>query len=55
MRKEGGLKVVAFGRFPFKVFSLRFSKKSVQAPSYWRQKTTLFMSFAFNNCLQITA
>jgi len=56
--KRGRLKVVAFDRSPFKLFSLRFSKKSVQAPSCRRSKTTqrtLFMSFAFNNCLQITA
>jgi hypothetical protein len=57
MRKEV-LIVVAFDRSPFKLFSLRFSKKSVQAPSCRRPKTTqrtLFMSFAFKNCLQITA
>jgi hypothetical protein len=28
--KRGGLKVVAFDRFPFKLFTLRFSNKSVQ-------------------------
>ncbi len=56
--KIGGLKVVAFHRSLFKLFSLRFSKKSAQAPSCRRYKTTqraLFMSFAFNNYLQITA
>jgi hypothetical protein len=31
--KRGGLKVVAFDRPPFKLFTLRFSYKSVQAPS----------------------
>jgi hypothetical protein len=35
-----GLKVVAFDRSPFKLFSLGFSKKSVQAPSCRRSKTT---------------
>ncbi len=30
LRKEGGLKVVAFDRYPFKLFTLRFSKKSVR-------------------------
>ncbi len=53
-----GLKVVAFDRSPFKLFTLRFSNKSVQAPSSERPKTTrrtLFLSFEINNCLQITA
>ncbi len=31
--KRGGLKVVAFDKSPFKLFTLRFSTKSVQAPS----------------------
>jgi hypothetical protein len=56
--KRGGLKVVAFDRFPFKLFTRRFSNKSVQAPSSERPKTTqrtLFLSFEINNCLQITA
>ncbi len=56
--KRGGLKVVAFDRFPFMLVLLRFSKKSMQAPSCRRPKTahrTLLMSFAFNNCLQISA
>jgi hypothetical protein len=55
--KRGGLKVVTFDRSPFKVFSLRFSKKSVQAPSCKRTKTTqrtLFLSFEMNNCFPIT-
>ncbi len=38
--KIGGLKVVAFDRSPFKLISLRFSNKSVQAPSCGRPKTT---------------
>jgi hypothetical protein len=38
--KRGVLKVVAFDRSPFKLFSLRFSTKSVQAPSCERPKTT---------------
>ncbi len=55
--KRGGLKVVAFDRSPFKLFTLRFSSKSVQAPSCERPRTaprTLFLSFANNNCFQIT-
>jgi hypothetical protein len=36
--KRGGLKVVAFDRSPFKLFTLRFSIKSVQAPSCKRPK-----------------
>jgi len=44
--KRGGLKVVAFGRSPFKLFMLRFSNKSVQYPSCERPRTaprTLFL------------
>jgi hypothetical protein len=55
--KRGGLKEVAFDRSPFKVFSLRFSKKSVQVPSCKRPKTTqqtLFLSFEINNWFPIT-
>jgi hypothetical protein len=58
MRKKGGLEVVAFDRSPLKLFTLRFSDNSVQAPSSERPKTTqrtLFLSFEINNCLQITA
>ncbi len=43
-------------RSPFKLFSLRFSTKSVQAPSCERPKTTqrtLFLSFEIKNCYQI--
>jgi hypothetical protein len=50
--KRGGLKVVAFDKSPFKLFTLRFSTKSVQAPSCKRPKTTqrpLFLSFEINN------
>jgi hypothetical protein len=32
--------VVSFDRSPFRLFSLRFSDKSVQAPSCERPKTT---------------
>jgi hypothetical protein len=56
--KKGGLEVVAFDRFLFKLFTLRFSVKSVQVPSSERFKTTqriLFLSFEIYNCLQITA
>jgi hypothetical protein len=31
--KRGGLKVAAFNRSPFMLFTLRFSNKSVHAPS----------------------
>jgi hypothetical protein len=51
-----GLKVVAFDRSRFKLFTLRFSNKSVQAPSCERPKTTqrtLFLSFEIKNCFQI--
>ena len=54
--KRGGLKVVAFDRSPFKLFSLKFSTKSVQAPSCERPKTTqrtLFLSFEIKNCFPI--
>ncbi len=51
--KKCGLEVVAFDRFPFKLFTLRFSNKSVQAPSYERPKTTQrTLSLEINNCLQ---
>ncbi len=55
--KRGGLKVVAFDKSPFKLFTLRFSTKSVQAPSCKRPKTTqrtLFLSVEINNCFPIT-
>jgi hypothetical protein len=54
--KRGGLYLASFDRSPFKIFSLRFSKESVQTPSCERTKTaqrTLFMSFEINNCFQI--
>ncbi len=49
--KRGGLKVVALDRPPFKLFTLRFSNKSVQAPTSEMPKTTqrtLFLSFEIN-------
>jgi hypothetical protein len=58
MRKEVGWEyVVSFDRSPFKLFSLKFSNKSAQAPSGERPKTiqrTLFLLFVNNNCFQIT-
>ncbi len=54
--KRGGLSVVSFDRSPFKLFSLKFSNRLVQAPSCERHKTalrTLFVSFANNNYFQI--
>ncbi len=56
-KKRGVLKVVAFDMSPFKLFRLRFSTKSVQAPSCERPITTqrnLFLFFANNNCFPIT-
>jgi hypothetical protein len=48
MSKEvHGLKVIAFDRSPFKLFTLRFTNKSVKAPSSERPKTsqrTMFLS-----------
>ncbi len=55
--KRGGLRVILFDRSPFKLFSRKFSKESVQAPSYERPRTAprpLFVSFAINNCFQIS-
>ncbi len=52
--KSGGLKVVEFDRSLFKLFTLRFSNKSVQAPSCGRPRTaqrTVFLSFEINNFL----
>jgi hypothetical protein len=54
--KRGGLEVVAFDRSSFKLFTRRFSNKSVQVPSCDRPRTaprTLLLSFANNNCFQI--
>ncbi len=51
--KRGGLTMISFDRSPFKLFSLWFSNKSMQAPSSERPKTTLrtlFLWFAINNC-----
>jgi hypothetical protein len=42
--------VVAFDKSPFKLITLNFLTKSVQAPSCMRPKTTLFLSFEINNC-----
>jgi hypothetical protein len=53
--KRGGLRVISFNRSPFKLFSRKFSKESVKAPSCDRPRTaprTLFVSFANNNCFQ---
>jgi hypothetical protein len=46
--KRCGLKVIAFDRSPFKLFTPRFSNKILQASSCERPKTTLrnlFLSF----------
>jgi hypothetical protein len=56
--KRGRSTMVLFDRSHFKLFSLRFSNKSVQAPSCERPKTTqrtLFLSFEINNCIPISA
>ena len=50
--------MVAFNGSPFKLFSRKLSKKTVQAPSCERPNTTqrtLFLSFVINNCFQIMA
>ncbi len=49
--------MATFDRSPFKLFSLRFLAKSVQALSNERLKTTqrtLFLSFEIKNCFPIT-
>jgi hypothetical protein len=43
--KRAEVKVVAFDRSLFRLFTLKFSNKSVQR--------TLFLSFEINNCFQI--
>jgi hypothetical protein len=51
--KKGGLNLVSFDWPRFKLFTLKFSKESVQTPSCERPKTaqqTLFLSFEINNC-----
>jgi hypothetical protein len=55
--KRGGLKVATFDWSRFKLFSLKFSAKSVKALSCERLKTTqrtLFLSFEIKNCFPIT-
>ncbi len=50
--------MLMFDRSPFKLFSLRFSIKLVQAPSCERPKTiqrTVFLSFEINNCIPVSA
>jgi hypothetical protein len=54
--KRGGLKVVEFDRSPFKLFTLKFSNKSVQSSSCERQKTAqqiMILLFSNNNCYPI--
>jgi hypothetical protein len=56
--KRGGLNFVSFDWTRFNIFTLKFSKESVQTPSCERPETakrTLFMLFEINNCFQITA
>jgi hypothetical protein len=56
-QKRGGLKLVSFDWSRFKLFTLKFSKESVQTPSCERLKTaqrTLFLLFEINNCYPIT-
>ncbi len=55
--KRGGLRLVLFDRSSFKLFSLKFSSKMVQAPSCERPKTTqrtVFLLFANNYWFPIT-
>jgi hypothetical protein len=42
--KRGGLNLVLFDWSCFKLFTLKFSKESVQAPSYERPKTATVLS-----------
>ncbi len=54
--KRGGVRAVSFDRSPFKLFSLKFSNKSVQAQYCERPKTTQwtpFLPFEINNCFQL--
>ncbi len=55
--KRGGLKVIAFDKPPFRLFTLKFSNKSIQPSSCERPKTAqriLFLLFANNNCFPVT-
>ncbi len=55
--KRGGLNSVSFDWSRFKLFTLKFSKESVQTPSCERPKNsqrTLCLSFEINNCFPIT-
>jgi hypothetical protein len=55
--KRGGLNLVSFDLSRFKLFTLKFSKESVQTPSCERRKTaqrSLFLSFEINNYYPIT-
>ncbi len=55
--KRGGLRVISFDRSPFKLFSRKFWKESVQGPSCERHKTTqrtLFLLFASNSWFPMT-
>jgi hypothetical protein len=55
--KRGGLTVILSDRSRFQLFTLKFSKKSVQSSSCERPRTaqrTMFLLFANNNCLPIT-
>ena len=55
--KRGGLNLVSFDWSRFKLFTLKFSKESVQTPSCERPKTaqrSLFLSFEINNYYPIT-
>ncbi len=56
--KRGGLNLVSSDWSCFKLFTLKFSKESVQTLSCERHKTaqrTLFLSFKINYCFPITA
>jgi hypothetical protein len=57
-KKRGGLNLVSFDWSRCKLFTLKFSKESVQIPSCERPKTaqrTLFMSFDFNTVVPLTS
>ncbi len=55
--KRGGFTMLLFDRSPFKLFTLKFSNKSIQSSSCERHKTTqrtLFLLFESNSWFPIT-
>ncbi len=52
--KRGGLKVVEFDRYPFKLFTLKFSNKSVRSLSCERQKLLSESCFYYLQTIIVT-